>query len=132
MKPFPKYQPHNYSTTRCHVVSFSFTKAGRFGFDVKLPYYIGKIKGIYVTANANIPFALFGRVYLNFNEGQLKTFQLYLVNSKMLRDAGLPYPVDEEIKPNSVLQGYYHIRSEGLGFNPAGTVRIYLHYTPRD
>lgn len=125
-----KYRPYNYSSTKCHVVTLKFNNVGRFGIDEKLPAYIGVLKGIYVTVNCDIPDGLIGGIFLSFNEGAAKTFQLYLPNTKMLRDMGLPYPVEEIIKSNSIMQGYYHI-SENFRF-PSGTVKIYLHYIPCD
>ena len=127
-----RYRPFNYSTTRCHVIALKFAKAGRFGIDEKLPACIGRLKGIYITVNCDIPFFSIGGIFLSFNNGATKAFQSYLTNTKMLRDPGLPYPVDEEIKKNSLMQGYYHIRSEHLRFEPSGTVNIYLHYEPCD
>jgi len=125
-----RYRPYNFSSTRCHVIVLDFSNAGFFGIEEKLPLDIEILKGIYITAKCNIPFQTIGGISLNFNEGAIKAFQMVIPNTKALRDTSHPVPVNEEIFSNSIMQGFYVIPGNG-SFIPAGYIKIYLHYKPR-
>lgn len=129
-----KYRPYNFSSTKCHVVRKDFSIVGSgaayFGIEEKLPEYIGRLKGIYVTCNGTTRLkGLFGALFLSFNEGVLKSVQLPLWPTAQLKDTAHPIPLDEEILSHSLMQGYVAVLGRRSSFS--GNISIYLHYEER-
>lgn len=124
------YQPFNFSSTRCYVAVFKIAVAGYFKIDHKLPSYITKLKGIFVSVDCRASQSIMtGGLTLNFNGQALKNFQIAVPRTRIIKDCSHPITFDEVIKPNSIMQGYYF----DLANLPDGypyTLSIYLHYEP--
>lgn len=130
-----RYKPYNFSSTKCYVIRLPFRGVrgfGRFGIEHKLPFYIGKLKGIYITCRSNSSLYYVGSVFLSFNEGLFKNFQYPIINTTLLRDRSHPIPLEEEIFSNSLLQGYYTLNPSGTDSGLIGYLSIYLHYEERE
>jgi hypothetical protein len=121
-----QYMPYNFSKTRCFVITLLITPSGIEKVEQKLPKQIKVLKGIYVSTTANADEMLVGRINLWFNEGITKTISLPVMNTKGLTDRSHPLPLNEEMKPNSTMQGIYFGRDTIRSF--PYTVKIYLHY----
>jgi len=131
-----KYRPYNFSSTKCYIITLKFKVPGLglpgiFGIEEKLPLDIGILKGVYITVNSNSLFKIVGGVSLNFNESELKSWAIPLYNTKLLKETSHPVPLNEEIKSNSIMQGFYVIRNSGGDAGIKGNIKIYLHYEPR-
>ncbi|HWY11794.1 MAG TPA: hypothetical protein VN026_10740 [Bacteroidia bacterium] len=121
-----KYKPYNFSATKCFVIELGVIANGTYKIEKKLPVEIKTLKGIYVTCSAVTTQKIVGIVNLFFNEGSLKNFGMGVMNSKLINDHSNPIPINEEIKPNSTMQGVYYHRPivDSYPF----TIKIYLHY----
>lgn len=124
-----KYEPFNFSTTRCYVFQLAAEASGFIKIEHKLPKYIRQLKGICVTVNiqdgTGEPLTA-GFISLNFNGQSLKCFHSPVVVSDLVNDCSLPYPLDEAIFSNSFVQGYFKAFT-GEDWFPY-TITIYLHY----
>lgn len=134
-----KYMPFNFSENRTHIITLSVPVGpspfipGYVKIESKLPNYIQHLTGIYVTCSRPPEFPrLAGYLVLNFNGLALNCVQIPVMKSTLLRRASTqPFPLNEQIIPNSFLQGYY-MDVIGLGTDYPYNVFIYLHYKRLD
>ena len=127
------YEPYNFSSTRCFVIKLDVGTNGFLKIEYKIPSYVRKLKGIFVTVRGASQYKSLqseaGFISLNFNGQALKCFQSAVPQSLYLYDCSKPIPFDEDIKPNSFMQGYY----QNNALNPPSkiglTVSIYLHFS---
>jgi hypothetical protein len=124
------YQPYNFSATQCYVIMLEISQGNYMKVEHKLPRHIRNLKGIYVsTSRTTITSEQVAFISLNFNGQSLKCFHSPLSRTIDLDDCSSPFPMDEIIKENSFIQGFY----TALDFDvkeSAYTVTIYLHYLP--
>lgn len=121
-----RYKPFNFSLTKCFIVTIVVTPTGIAKVESKLPKQMKVLKGIYTTTTANADEMFVGTINLWFNEGITKTISLPVMNTRGLLDRSHPLPLNEEMKPNSTMQGIYFNRGTIHGF--PYVVKIYLHY----
>ncbi len=129
-----RYKPYNFSATKCYVIELPFERAnslGFYGIEQTLPQYIGRLKGVYVTCRSNSLNKVIGGVLLSFNDVNLKNLQMPIHHADQIRDHSHPIPFDEEIRTNSLMQGFFIIRIGGGDGGVSGYIKIYLHYEPR-
>lgn len=128
MNPIEQYyEPYNFSATQCYVIKLAIKHPGSTKIEYKLPAYIKQLKGIYISlACTQQQVKIGGYISLNFNGNALKCFNNLVFVSKVLDDWSKPLPLNEQLKPNSFMQGYY------FGFESLTDVQysisIYLHY----
>ena len=123
------YQSYDYSATRCYVFQVNIPAAGFIKIEHKLPKYIKRLKGIFVTLDiqdGEQENAVAGFISLNFNGQSLKAYHNPVLVSDLLADVSIPYPLDEPILPNSLVQGYYNAFAVEDWFSH--NLTIYLHY----
>ena len=119
------YQPFDYSKYGVYVIKTDITAMGVFKIEDTLPLHIKQIRGIYFTCNARTKERVVGYISLNFNEGILKNVLLPVINSNIIRHNAHAIPLNEAVKSNSIVQGYFYCRVKTkIGF----TVKIYLHF----
>lgn len=121
-----RYIPYNFSATKCFIVTVVITPTGIAKVESKLPKQMKVIKGIYTTTTANADEMFVGTLNLWFNEGIGKSISIPVMNSRGLTDRSHPMPLNEEMKPNSSIQGIYFNRGTIHGY--PYIVKIYLHY----
>lgn len=121
-----RYKPYNFSKTRCLVITLLVPSNSNYKVERKLPKQIKTLVGIYVSTTANADEMLVGTINLWFNEGIFKSISIPVMNTRGLTDRSHPIPLNEEMKPNSTMQGVYFNRGTIHGF--PYTVKIYLHY----
>ncbi len=122
-------RPYNFSKTRCHIVRVDVLNQGYTKLECKVPAYVQKLKGIYLSANSlHSGSQCIGYISLSFNGNAFKTFQTMVYQTIHLSDTSNPFPLNEQLERNSFMQGYYYDISNVLG----GPYRlsIYLHYEP--
>lgn len=119
------YKPFNFSTYGVYVIKTEITHTAVTKIEDTLPLHIKTIKGIYITCSADSIEKVLGYITLNFNEGILKNVQLPVMNSKIIKHQAHPIPLNESIKSNSIMQGYFFSRIQTKN---VFTVKIYLHY----
>jgi hypothetical protein len=119
------YKPFNYSEYGVYVIKVTIPKKGVFKIEDTLPLHIKLLKGIYFTCNVQSAEKVVGHIRLNLNEGILKNVQLPIMNTSVIRHTAYPIPLNETLKSNSLLQGYFinHISTKQIF-----TLKIYLHY----
>lgn len=120
-----RYKPYNFSSSRCHVIELIISQGGVTRIEAKLPSYIKTLTGIYISCNTDRPEKVTGLINVFFNEGAQKSLKLSVLNTKVLRHSSHPLPLNQEIKSNSSIQGFY-LDNLNVGF--PYTVKIYLHY----
>jgi hypothetical protein len=125
------YKPFNLSTTRCYVAVFTVNEPGGFlTIDHKLPSYVQNLKGIYVSVDdiVNPATLVEGFISLNFNGQSLKIFQHSITSTYYSENTSRPFPFDEQLVPNSYMQGFYQdfYSEKTLPYQ----LRVYLHYEP--
>jgi hypothetical protein len=119
------YKPFNFSTYGVYVIKTNITHTGATKIEDTLPLHIKTIKGICITCSANNIEKTAGYITLNFNEGILKNVQLPIMPSSILRHQSHPIPLNEHMKSNSIIQGYFFSRVQT---KRVFTITIYLHY----
>lgn len=138
------YKPYSFSDTRCYVFILDIGTKGYLKIEHKIPAYVRKLKGIFISVNGIIqPTAsgppsrsggtssiVAGFITLNFNGQSLKCFQYSVPQTLYLMDCSHPIPFDEQLNPNSFLQGYYFDNLLYITPKPAYKLSIYLHYEP--
>lgn len=122
-----KYTPYNFSSTQCHIVKLNVQKTGTVKIEEKLPIEVKQLKGVFISANIQTQAKSVGFITLTFNEGQTNPVQYAVINTNFLKNASHPLPLDEVIKPNSLMQGYF--RLDETDATLPMTLTIYLHYT---
>lgn len=120
-----RYKPYNFSSSRCHVVELIISQAGVTRIEAKLPSYIKTLTGIYISCKTDRPEKVTGLINIFFNEGAQKSLKLSVLNTKVLKHSSHHLPLNQEIKSNSSIQGYY-LDTMNVGF--PYTIKIYLHY----
>lgn len=124
------YTGYNFSATRCYVIPLSVNINGYMKIEHKLPEYVQNLKGIFVSVSCQTSASRnAGFLFLSFNGSVLKNIQLPIIRTNLLRDCSHPLHLDEIIKPNSFVQGFYYDATGGVGGYPY-TLNIYLHYEP--
>ena len=120
------YKPYDFSATRCYVLIVEPHGKALAKIEHKLPSYIKRIKGICVTCTLNSKFILHaGIISLNFNGNSFKSFHLPVVNTYKQPEISNPLNMDEQLQPNSFMQGYFYgVKSPSKIY----TVSIYIHY----
>lgn len=124
-----RYKPFDFSSLKCYVITLKITNKQPLKIEHKLPFHIAILKGFYVTCNVKAAELAIGQVYLFFNEGMNKSVSLPVLNSSLSDHHSHPLPMNEEIKPNSLLQGVYYHR--GIISTYPFTIKIYLHFLER-
>ena len=119
------YKPFDYSQYGVYVIKTDITAAGVFKIEDTLPLHIKQIRGIYFTCNSRSAERVIGYISLNFNEGILKNVLLPVINNNTIRHNGHAIPLNETVKSNSIVQGYFYNR---VATKRPFTVKIYLHY----
>lgn len=123
------YEPYNFSKTKCYVFTLTITKGNYTRIEHKVPWYIKKLEGIYVSVSLlDTTKTLAGIISLNFNGQSLKCFHLPIHRTQNLNDFSHPLPLNEDIKRNSFIQGYFISKDLTVEEFPY-TLSIYLHYT---
>jgi hypothetical protein len=128
ISPYP--EPYNFSSTRCYIIEIEVERSYK-KIEHKLPRHIRNLKGIFVSVHLpkNPSSKTAGIISLNFNGQSLKCFHHPVIRVAHLHDWSNPIPLDEHIRPNTFIQGYFmghNIRDIFFPF----TVKIYLHYKP--
>lgn len=122
-----KYEPYNFSKTSCYVFILTIDKGGYFKIEHKVPSYIRKLKGVFITTSGHVNTLTYsGIISLNFNGQATKCFQMAVSKTDTLEDCSLPIPFDERINLNSFVQGYFYAIPAENEF--PYTLSIYLHY----
>lgn len=122
------YEPYDFSANPCYVIEYQIVTSGYQKIEHKLPGYIQKLKGVFVSVDCRMSAGKqIGIIILNFNGQGLKNIQLPIIRSNIARDHSRPVPLDEEIQPNSFLQGFYYDMMN-IPMNYPYTLKIYLHY----
>lgn len=124
--PDSKYKPYNFSSTKCYVITLTINRSGVTKIEEKLPPDIKQVKGIFITARIKTKAEKIGQITLSFNEGIINPYQYAVLNTDYLGDTSHPLPLDETIKSNSLMQGYY--KCDAIEFELPFTIKIYLHY----
>lgn len=119
------YKPFNFSELGVYVIKKEITHTGATKIEDTLPLHIRVLKGICFTSNPYSKEKVSGFITLNFNEGILKNVQLPVMNSNVITHHSHPIPINEQIKSNSIMQGYF-FANNAIKF--PYTVSIYLHY----
>ncbi len=121
------FEPYNFSATHCYVFNMRVTARGNLKIEHKLPEYIRQLKGIFVSINSHQELVkIAGIISLNFNGQTLKCYHNAVLVTNVLNDCSHPYPLDEQLKQNSFLQGYYNATAS---LADAGyLLTVYLHY----
>lgn len=119
------YQPYNFSKGKCYVINVDVIRNTILKIQETLPLQIEKLTGIYITCNARTKERVIGYITIQFNEGVLKTVQLPILNSNLIKHHSHPIPLNETIKSNSIMQGFMFFR---IVTRRPYTVKIYLHY----
>ena len=120
-----RYKPFNFSSGSSHVIELIISQAGVTRIEAKLPTYIKTLSGIYISCKSQRPEKVTGFINLFFNEGAQKSLKLSVLNTNVLRHSSHPLPLNQELKNNSIMQGYY-LDTLATGF--PYTIKIYLHY----
>ncbi|HSH64398.1 MAG TPA: hypothetical protein VLB84_01050 [Bacteroidia bacterium] len=125
------YKPFDLSSTRCYVAVFTIdTPDGYHVLEHKLPSYVQRLKGIFITVNdtVNPPSLPEGFVSLNFNGQTLRIFRQTVYSTFFSENTSRPFPFNEELVPNSYMQGYYqdYLSEKTMPYQ----LRVYLHYEP--
>lgn len=124
------YQPFDFSATQCYVIMLEVAQGNYMKVEHKLPQHIRNLKGIYVsTSRTVINSEQVAFISLNFNGQSLKCFHSPLNRTIAFDDCSSPFPMDEIIKENSFIQGFY-TALDFSGEEQPYTVTIYLHYLP--
>lgn len=127
MKINERYRPYDFSKSKCYVIKFDVLhNESILKIEEKLPLHVQQLTGIYITCNVtDVKERVIGFVTIMFNEGVLKTVQLPILNTNQIKHHSHPIPLNECIKSNSIMQGYFafYVRTK----RPY-TVKIYLHY----
>lgn len=122
-----KYEPYNYSSTRCYVFVLAVTKEGYLKIEHKIPSYIRELKGVFVSTSGHLNTLTFsGVISLNFNGQATKCLQIAVSKTDSVEDCSLPIPFDEKINLNSFVQGYFYAIPAENEF--PFLLSIYLHY----
>lgn len=126
------FEAYNFSENPCHIITLNVTGLGFIKIEKKLPNEVQQLTGIFASVNypATQP-KIVGYVTLNFNGNSLQPFQMPIVKTRFLKDTSKPYELNEKIKPNSFMQGYYFDATGSPGNYPY-TVTLYLHYKRPD
>lgn len=119
------YKPFNFSDLGVYVLKIKITHTGATKIEDTLPSHIRVLKGIYFTSNPNSTEKVTGYITLNFNEGILKNVQLPVMNSNVITHHSHPIPINETVKSNSIMQGYFYANN---AIKIPYTVSVYLHY----
>jgi hypothetical protein len=122
------FKPYNFSENPCHIITFQVLAFGFTKIEVKLPNYVQQLTGIFASINyPAIQPKIAGYFTLNFNGNALQAFQMPIVKTTFLKEVSTPYELNEALKPNSFMQGYYY-DATGVPNNYPYTVTLYLHY----
>lgn len=128
------YRPYEFSANPCYAILLSVTSSGYMKIEKKLPNYIKKITGVYISVGCwdfsevkRKPSKLAGNISLNFNGQAFKTLFIPVQRTKNLTDCSWPIPLKEDITPNSFMQGYYYDLTNVIQGFPY-SLTIYLHY----
>jgi hypothetical protein len=128
------YEPFNFSATSCYVIVYEIGMEEIIKIENKLPNFIKQLKGIFVSVSIDNSIGkafnkTAGFISLNFNGQSLKCFHSPVHRRFGLKECPHPFPLDEQIHPNSFMQGYFLPPISGANTSPY-TVSIYLHYLP--
>lgn len=121
-----RYKPYNFSSSHCFVTSLEIDNTIK-KIEEKLPPTAKKLKGVFVSCRAESLNRLLGVINLNFNDGALKPCNIPVVNLNYVSLTNTrPIFFDEDLKPHSLMSGYYRDFGQG-GLN--AKIKIYIHYT---
>jgi len=121
------YKPYDFTKNKTYVIKYAIQNAGYMRIEHKLPSYVQYITGVLITASeVNSRSEYVGNLSLNFNGQSSKSLQLPVPKTDLLSDCSQAIPFEEEIKPNSFLQGYFFDNSKSKKM--PYTLTIYLHY----
>jgi hypothetical protein len=125
------YKPFDLSATRCYVAVFKIDIAGGYiNLEHKLPSYVQNLKGIYISIDdvVNPATLVEGFISLNFNGQSSKIFRQTILSTYYSKNTSRPFPFDEQLVPNSYMQGYYQdfLSEKTVPYQ----LRVYLHYKP--
>ncbi|MGZ3999403.1 MAG: hypothetical protein ACXVPQ_12175 [Bacteroidia bacterium] len=124
------YKPYDYSSLRFFVIALNVKGPGLTKIDEKIPGYVQKLKGVFVSVGCSTSAGkITGYVTMNFNGSAIKVLQLPITRTNLLKDCSRSLPLNETIRPNSLLQGYYYDATNGSAGYPY-SVSIYLDYEP--
>jgi hypothetical protein len=123
------YAPYNFTTSPFIVIPISVEAKGYLKIEYKIPNFLQKLKGIYVSVTVGLtPSKIAGLISLNFNSQSLKAFQRAVPKTYLINDCSKPYELNETIDANSLMQGYYFDTSQSSKY--PYLLSIYLHYEP--
>ena len=125
------YKPFDFTKNKTYVIQYAIQNAGYMRIEHKLPSFIQHITGVLFTVSeVNSKHEYVGIISLNFNGQSSKSLQLPVPKTDLLSDSSQAIPFEEEIKPNSFLQGYFFDNSKSKKF--PYTLSIYIHYKIED
>lgn len=127
MDVFDQYRPYNFSATKCFIITIPIN-ALVTRIDAKLPNMIKQIRGVYVSVRSKSATRVAGLVSLTFNEGALFPISIPAINSSYDLLNTQPVKLEENIKPNSSVIGYYRDFGSIISGH-AAQIKVYLHYT---
>ncbi|MGZ4037246.1 MAG: hypothetical protein ACXVPQ_05415 [Bacteroidia bacterium] len=124
------HKPYDYSALRFYVMALTVSGPGLTKIDEKIPGYVQNLKGVFVSVGCLTSAGkITGYLSVNFNGSAIKVLQLPVIRTNLLKDCSRPLPLNETIRPNSLLQGYYYDQTNGSAGYPY-SLKIYLDYEP--
>lgn len=147
MKTFEEtYKPYNFTENSTYIITVTINNSQYTNIQEKLPAYIRKVTGVFVSAHSTQKKQNFiGILSLCFNGKAFKSIRIPVQNAYFIKDCSIPFELNEDLKSNSFLQGYFtgaNIRSSRafamisnilparVKTNSKYTINIYIHYQP--
>lgn len=121
------YKPYNFSSTKCFIITLNIVTTGYYKIEQRLPEEMKTLKGVFVSPSGSTRFKQLGFVTFGINEGRIKCFQQAVIDITKISDCSVPFPLNEPVKNNSLMQGYYY--DNGRSNIYPYSLKIYLHYT---
>lgn len=126
------YNPYDYSDKKFFICQLNIDTVNQvLPFTVKLPEDLTHLKGLFIDPQVTAKVLpqqakILGRIVMRFNNGMITPVNQFVYSGEFVTPFGLPQKLDEEIKPGSLMQGYY--QDSGKGFFYPYAITIYLIY----
>jgi hypothetical protein len=124
------YEPYDFTKNPCYIIGVAVNQPGYVKIEYKIPDFLKNLTGVFASVTCrNSSLKLAGFLILNFNQQLTKCFQLPIFRTNLYpkKDHSKPVELNEEIVPNSYVQGFFY-DYVGLGGEYPYTLKIYLHY----
>jgi len=128
-----KFKPYNLTANPSHIIQIEIATEVYTNIEYKLPAHIKTITGVFISAtNRETKQKLLGILTLCFNGQALKSLRVPVLDAKYLRDCWLPIELNDTIKRNSYMQGYFmSMNSTRRKLSRTNMkLTIYIHYQP--